>query len=229
MTRDERREKLESFGRAPALLSAALKQFPKKMWLFKTSPEKWSIHEVILHLADSEATAYICCRRLIAEPGLPVLTLRSGALGRDARLLPPEHQGSVGNHPAPPADDPPVVESVAGLGVVSQRRGSARPESEPGAVPGDSRAAYSPPHRTDESELRRMARAASTSQAGYPIAAARGNVQRGAANHGQARRVDVDEPLKDLQANFNLGRRLDRHVSEFPPERRLPEPSLANA
>jgi len=74
MTRDERCEKLESFGSGPVLLSAALKQFPKKMWLFKPSPEKWSIHDVILHLADSEATAYICCRRLIAEPGSAVLS-----------------------------------------------------------------------------------------------------------------------------------------------------------
>jgi hypothetical protein len=85
MTRDERREKLDSFGRAPALLSAALKQFPKKMWLFKSSPERWSIHEVILHLADSEATGYIRCRRLIAEPGSAVLTfdpaLWAGSLG----------------------------------------------------------------------------------------------------------------------------------------------------
>ena len=73
MTRDERCEKLESFGAGPALLSAALKQLPKKMWLFKPSPEKWSIHDVILHLADSEASAYICYRRLIAEPGSAVL------------------------------------------------------------------------------------------------------------------------------------------------------------
>jgi hypothetical protein len=55
------------------------------MWLFKSSPEKWSIHEVILHLADSEATAYIRCRRLIAEPGSAVLTfdpaLWAGTLG----------------------------------------------------------------------------------------------------------------------------------------------------
>jgi hypothetical protein len=85
MTRDERREKLESFGRAPTLLSAELKRFPKKMWLFKTSPEKWCIHEVILHLADSEASAFIRCRQLIAEPGSPVLTfdpaLWAGTLG----------------------------------------------------------------------------------------------------------------------------------------------------
>ncbi|HKV05206.1 MAG TPA: DinB family protein [Candidatus Acidoferrales bacterium] len=69
MTSDERRQMLESFGRAPALLSAALSQLPKKMWLHKPSPERWSIHEIILHLADSEASSYIRCRHLIAEPG----------------------------------------------------------------------------------------------------------------------------------------------------------------
>jgi len=83
--RDERRQKLEAFGRAPALLSAALGQFPKKMWLYKSAPDRWSIHEIILHLADNEATTYIRCRRFIAEPGSPVLSYDSarwaGALG----------------------------------------------------------------------------------------------------------------------------------------------------
>jgi hypothetical protein len=73
MTRDERRQKLESFGSAPAHLSAALRQFPKKMWLYKPTTERWSIHETILHLADSEASAYIRCRGFIAEPGNLVL------------------------------------------------------------------------------------------------------------------------------------------------------------
>jgi DinB superfamily len=72
MTRDERRKMLESFGRAPALLSALLRGLPKKMWLYKPSPERWSIHEIILHLADSEASSYVRCRHLIAEPGLAV-------------------------------------------------------------------------------------------------------------------------------------------------------------
>jgi hypothetical protein len=73
MNREVRRQQLESFGRAPALLSAALRQFPKKMWLHKPSPDRWSIHEIILHLADSEASAYIRCRRFIAEPESPIL------------------------------------------------------------------------------------------------------------------------------------------------------------
>src|SRR5208282_2207696 len=64
-----RQQKLDSFGRAPAVLSAALRPFPKKMWLYKPEAERWSIHEIILHLADSEASGYVRCRRLIAEPG----------------------------------------------------------------------------------------------------------------------------------------------------------------
>ena len=85
MTRDERRKMQESFGRAPALLSTALRQFPKKMWLYKPQPERWSIHEIILHLADSEANSYVRCRRFIAEPGTPVFRIDAarwaGALG----------------------------------------------------------------------------------------------------------------------------------------------------
>lgn len=79
MTRGERRQRIESFGRSPSLLAAALRHFPKKMWAYKPAPDRWSIHEIILHLADSEANAYIRCRRLIAEPGKPVLTYDPGA------------------------------------------------------------------------------------------------------------------------------------------------------
>jgi hypothetical protein len=72
MRRDERRQMLESFGRAPALLAAALRRLPKKMWLYKPAKDRWSIHEIILHLADSEASSYVRCRHLIAEPGKSV-------------------------------------------------------------------------------------------------------------------------------------------------------------
>lgn len=66
---NERRRILESFGRSPALLCGALREFPRKMWLYKPSADRWSIHEIILHLADSEASAYIFSRHFIAEPG----------------------------------------------------------------------------------------------------------------------------------------------------------------
>jgi len=73
MSRDERQAMLESFARGPAILGSALRQFPKKMWLYKPAADRWSIHEIILHLADSEATAYIRCRGFIAQPGRQVL------------------------------------------------------------------------------------------------------------------------------------------------------------
>ena len=73
MTAEERREKIETYGRAPELLDEALKQFPPAMWQFKPAPDRWSIHEIIVHLADSEANSYVRARRLIAEPGQPVM------------------------------------------------------------------------------------------------------------------------------------------------------------
>ena len=69
LTRDEKRQKLESFARGPALLSRELRNIPKKMWLYRPSRNRWSIHEIIHHLADREATGYVQCRMLIAQPG----------------------------------------------------------------------------------------------------------------------------------------------------------------
>jgi len=53
-----------------------LENFPKTMWQFRPAPGRWTIHEIIVHIADSEANSYVRCRRFIAEPG-------SGVLGYD--------------------------------------------------------------------------------------------------------------------------------------------------
>ncbi len=73
MTNEERTEKIESYGKAYDEVSEALKNFPEEMWKFKPAENKWSIHEVIIHLADSEANSYIRCRRFIAESGKNVM------------------------------------------------------------------------------------------------------------------------------------------------------------
>jgi hypothetical protein len=72
MTHEERARKIESYGKAYETLVEALQQFPKEMWRFKPK-DGWSIHEIVIHLADSEANSFVRCRRLIAEPGSPVL------------------------------------------------------------------------------------------------------------------------------------------------------------
>jgi uncharacterized damage-inducible protein DinB len=73
MTADERARKIESYGNAHTLLVNALEQFPTEMWQWKPSPDHWSIHEIVVHIADSEANSYIRCRRFIAEPGSSVM------------------------------------------------------------------------------------------------------------------------------------------------------------
>lgn len=70
---------LESYGRAYEKISGVLQEFPRHMWTWKPAPQKWSIHENLVHLADSEANSYIRCRRLLAEPG-------SGVYGYDQDL-----------------------------------------------------------------------------------------------------------------------------------------------
>ena len=76
MIKQERDLLIESYGKAYDSLIEALKEFPKEMWQWKPTPEKWSIHEIIIHIADSEANSFIRCRRFIAEPG-------SGVYGYD--------------------------------------------------------------------------------------------------------------------------------------------------
>jgi GNAT superfamily N-acetyltransferase len=66
-------ERIESYGRTFEKLTHVLSQMPKEMWKWKPAPDRWSIHENIIHLADSEVNSYIRCRRFIAEPGSTVM------------------------------------------------------------------------------------------------------------------------------------------------------------
>ena len=50
-----------------------LPEFPKKMWDYKPAPNRWSIKEIILHMADSEANSYVRCRKIIAENGSNIM------------------------------------------------------------------------------------------------------------------------------------------------------------
>ena len=73
MTPEERKQKVEAYGRAHALLAEALKGFPREMWQFRPAPDRWTIHEIVVHIADSEANSFVRCRTLIAEPGATVM------------------------------------------------------------------------------------------------------------------------------------------------------------
>src|SRR5689334_25206645 len=73
MNAHTRAHKILSYGNAYALLVDTLRHFPREMWHFKPAPDQWSIHEIVIHLTDSEANSYIRCRRCIAEPGQAVM------------------------------------------------------------------------------------------------------------------------------------------------------------
>jgi hypothetical protein len=51
----ERKRKIQSYGTTFQRLISALQRFPPGMWQFRPAPECWTIHEIIVHIADSEA------------------------------------------------------------------------------------------------------------------------------------------------------------------------------
>ncbi len=69
MTNPERQKKIDAYGQAYDLLKKAMDRFPKESWYYRPGPDRWTIHEIIIHITDSEANSYVRCRRFIAEPG----------------------------------------------------------------------------------------------------------------------------------------------------------------
>lgn len=64
-----RKEAIELLAQGYDLVRAALGAVPQEAISFKPGPEKWSVHEVIVHLADSEANGFVRLRKIIAENG----------------------------------------------------------------------------------------------------------------------------------------------------------------
>src|SRR5512146_1522320 len=69
MDQSERNQKIEAYGRGYDLLSAELAKTSREAWDFKPSSEDWSVHEILVHMADSESMAALRVRKLIVEPG----------------------------------------------------------------------------------------------------------------------------------------------------------------
>ena len=69
MNGEERNKKIELYGRGFDMLVDVLTDIPRDIWQFRPAPTEWSIHEVLVHLADSESNAALRARMLIVEPG----------------------------------------------------------------------------------------------------------------------------------------------------------------
>lgn len=75
-TKSEIQRLIDSYGQAHEKVMTCLKNIPEEIWDWQPPYNKWTIRQNIIHLADSEANAYVRCRRFIAEPG-------SGVFGYD--------------------------------------------------------------------------------------------------------------------------------------------------
>jgi hypothetical protein len=73
MNSEERNEKIELYGKGFEMLMETLNAIPREAWKFRPAPGEWSIHEVIVHLADSETNSALRARLLAAEPGRLVM------------------------------------------------------------------------------------------------------------------------------------------------------------
>ena len=67
MTGSERQQKISQYAAGPRRLKEALQRVPKEALHWRPAPNKWSVHQVVCHCADSETNAYARIRFLIAE------------------------------------------------------------------------------------------------------------------------------------------------------------------
>ena len=72
MTAEERAQKIEDYGKAHEEMVAGLAKFPREMWGYRSAVDPWTIHEIVVHITDSEANSFVRCRKFIAEPGSTV-------------------------------------------------------------------------------------------------------------------------------------------------------------
>ena len=62
-----REDRIRQYAEGPALLRRTLAAVPAEAMKWRPAPGKWSVHEIIIHCADSETNAHMRVRYLLAE------------------------------------------------------------------------------------------------------------------------------------------------------------------
>jgi hypothetical protein len=83
---------IRRYAEGPALLRKAVEKVPPEALTFRPGPGKWSVHEVIVHCADSETNAHMRIRYLVAEADPVIMGYDQAAWARilDYHALPLE-------------------------------------------------------------------------------------------------------------------------------------------
>src|SRR2546423_14135589 len=63
-----REKKVQRYGSGFIRLTDELRQVPKEAIGFRSKKDVWNINEIVIHLCDLEAGAYVNFRRAVAEP-----------------------------------------------------------------------------------------------------------------------------------------------------------------
>lgn len=63
----EQERLIARYAEGPDRLEAALAQVPLEALQWRPAPEKWSVHQVVVHCADSETNSHMRVRYLVAE------------------------------------------------------------------------------------------------------------------------------------------------------------------
>jgi len=101
MSHDEREALIEQYARGPERIREALARVPKAALSWRPEAGKWSVHEVVVHCADSETNAALRIRTLIAEKEPLIVGYDQDAWAR------------VFDYPAQPLEDSLVAASAA--------------------------------------------------------------------------------------------------------------------
>jgi hypothetical protein len=67
MTESELKKHLEAAEKSPKQIAAAVSGLPEKMLRYKPAPNKWSILEILAHLADMEILYAYRIRQMLAD------------------------------------------------------------------------------------------------------------------------------------------------------------------
>ena len=59
---------IRRYAEGPALLRRTVETVPAEALKWRPAPDRWSVHEIIVHCADSETNAHMRIRYLLAEP-----------------------------------------------------------------------------------------------------------------------------------------------------------------
>jgi len=64
---DEREALIKRYEEGSSRLRDAFAKVPREAWKWRPAPDRWSVHEIVCHCADSETNAAMRIRYLVAE------------------------------------------------------------------------------------------------------------------------------------------------------------------